>query len=94
MKVFWTQMAREDRKSIRGFISRDNPSAALALDTLISKTPSQLARHPELGHSGRVSGTRELVAHPNYILIYDIDNEQVRMLRVLHAARPWPPFMD
>lgn len=38
-----------------------------------------------------VTGTRELVAHQNYILIYDMADDLVRVLRVLHAARKWPP---
>ena len=36
-------------------------------------------------------GTRELVAHRNYILIYDTAGDVVRVLRLLHAARQWPP---
>ena len=35
--------------------------------------------------------TRELVAHQNYILVYDTAGDLVRVLRVLHAARQWPP---
>ncbi|MFY1838461.1 type II toxin-antitoxin system RelE/ParE family toxin [Achromobacter xylosoxidans] len=46
--------------------------------------------HPGPGRPGRVAGTRELVAHPNYLLIYDVTNDLVRMLRVLPAARQWP----
>jgi hypothetical protein len=52
---------------------------------------NRLIDHPGLGQSGRVTGTRELVAHQNYILIYDITTDLVRILRVLHAARQWPP---
>jgi plasmid stabilization system protein ParE len=33
-----------------------------------------------------------LVVHPSYILIYDVvDKAVVRILRVLHTARQWPP---
>jgi plasmid stabilization system protein ParE len=32
-----------------------------------------------------------LVAHQNYILVYDVTGDLVRVLRVLHAARQWPP---
>ncbi|WP_456362308.1 type II toxin-antitoxin system RelE/ParE family toxin [Pseudomonas syringae] len=42
------------------------------------------------GRAGRVMGTREWVAQQNCILIYDVTGEQVRVLRILHAARQWP----
>ena len=44
-----------------------------------------------MGRPGRQAHTRELVAHRHYILIYDVAGEQVRVLRVLHTARQWPP---
>ena len=31
-----------------------------------------LDEHPLLGRAGRIKGTRELVAHPNYILFYRV----------------------
>jgi addiction module RelE/StbE family toxin len=91
VKLVWTFPAREDRKSIREFIAIDNPSAALDLDELLSERAARLLDHPGLGRPGRLKGTRELVAHRNYILIYDVVGELVRVLRVLHAARQWPP---
>ena len=45
-----------------------------------------------IGRVGRVDRTRELVAHENYILVYDIGEDGVRILRVLHAARQRPPL--
>lgn len=33
---------------------------------------------------------RELVVHRNYILVYDVTGDEVRILRVLHARRQWP----
>ncbi len=91
MKLVWTRPAREDRKVIREYIAADNPSAALDLDELLSEKAARLVDHPGLGRPGRLQGTRELVAHRNYILIYDVAGDLVRVLRILHAARQWPP---
>lgn len=91
MRLFWTPEALDDRRTIYDYIEADNPRAALTLDDLFSKKVWHLLDHPELGRIGRVTGTRELVVHKNYILIYDTKGDQVRVLRVLHAARQWPP---
>jgi toxin ParE1/3/4 len=92
VRLVWTRPASADRKEIREYIAQDNPAAALALDELISEKASRLVDHPGLGRPGRVAGTRELVAHQNYILFYDTAGDLVRVLRVLHAARQWPPM--
>lgn len=92
MRLVWTRPANLDRKQIREYIAQDNPTAALALDELVSEKASRLVDHPGLGRPGRVDGTRELIAHQNYILVYDVAEDTVRVLRVLHAARQWPPM--
>lgn len=91
MELFWTPEATRDRDEIYDYIEADNPAAALALDELFSEKAGRLVDHPGLGRLGRVAGTRELVAHRNYILVYDQVGEIVRILRVLHAAQQWPP---
>lgn len=91
MRLVWTRPAYTDRKAIREYIAQHAPAAALALDELLSEKAGLLVDHPDLGRTGRVVGTRELVAHRNYVLIYDTARDLVRVLRVLHAAKPWPP---
>lgn len=91
MELFWTPEAIQDRNDIYEFIEADNPAAALALDELLAEKAGRLVDHPGLGKPGRAPGTRELVAHQNYILVYDTVGDLVRVLRVLHAARQWPP---
>jgi addiction module RelE/StbE family toxin len=91
MILVWTRPASLDRRRIREHIARDNPGAALSLDALFSAKAALLVRHPGHGRPGRVAGTRELVAHPSYVLIYDVTQDRVRVLRLLHAARQWPP---
>jgi addiction module RelE/StbE family toxin len=88
--LVWTRLANADRQKIREYIAQDNPAAALALDELFSEKTKRLVDHPNLGRPGRVAGTRELVAHQNYILIYDTVDDHVRLLRVLHASRQYP----
>jgi addiction module RelE/StbE family toxin len=89
--LVWTRTASTDRKEISEYIAQADPVAALTLDELISEKASGLVDHPGLGRPGRVTGTRELVVHQSYILIYDTSADLVRLLRVLHAARQWPP---
>ncbi|MEF0939833.1 type II toxin-antitoxin system RelE/ParE family toxin [Rhizobium sp. BR 362] len=91
MNLVWTPEAKTDRRSIYTYIEADSASAALALDELFAKRSAQLIAHPMAGRPGRVSGTRELVVHKNYLLIYDLKDETMRILRILHAAQQWPP---
>ena len=91
MELLWTPEAIQDRDDIYDYIEADNPAAALALDELFSEMASRLAEYRSLGRLGSVADTRERVAHQNYVLVYDVIGEQVRVLRVLHAARQWPP---
>ena len=91
MELFWTPEAIQDRDEIYDYIEADNPVTVLALDELFSEKAGRLVDHPGLGRLGRVAGTRELVAHRNYILIYDLVGDLMRVLRVLHVARQWPP---
>ena len=94
MELFWTPEAIHDREVIYDYIEADNPVAALALDELFEEKAGRLVDHPGMGRLGRVMGTRELVAHKNYILVYDVTTDLVRVLRVLHAARQWPRLPD
>lgn len=91
MRLVWTRRAHLDRNVIRTHIAKDNPSAAMAMDALFSAKAARLASHPDIGRPGRVPGTRELVAHSKYVLVYDISVETVRVLRLLHTSRQWPP---
>lgn len=94
MELFWTPEAMQDREAIYGYIEADNPVAALAIDELISEKAALLIDHPSLGRFGRAVGTRELVAHRNYIVIYDVAGDRVRVLNVVHVARQWPPVWE
>lgn len=86
----WKDAARADLLAIIDYISDDNPDAALALLDEVEKRVARLAQQPRSGRPGRMSGTRELVVQPNYIVVYAEAEDRVTVLRVLHAARQWP----
>lgn len=91
MALAWKRAALRDRERIMAFIARDKPLAAIMWDEKLEQSAERLIRQPRMGRSGRVPGTRELVIHPNYILVYREAAARVEILRVLHAAQNWPP---
>jgi addiction module RelE/StbE family toxin len=86
----WRPAAIADRKRITAHIAQDNPRAAIRLGDMLMRKAQQLDSHPLLGRVGRIKDTRELVVHPNYIVIYRIVGKAVVVLRVKHAAQKWP----
>lgn len=91
MKVVWTPEAQQDRGAIWDYIAADSPRAAAKMDELFSKAASRLADHPLLGRTGRIPGTRELIPHKSYCMVYAIEQETVWLLALVHTARQWPP---
>ncbi len=91
MKLIWSIRARSDIERLLSYIARDNPLAADELVTSIfDSVEHNLPDNPNLGRVGRVEGTRELVAHKNYIVVYRIGANSIEILSVYHAARLWP----
>lgn len=89
-RLEWKRQAREDLIKIVEHIAQDNPDAAEKLADEIEAKAANLIAHPKLFRVGRKRGTRELVAHPNYLLIYRIQGETIEILRVKHASQQWP----
>lgn len=91
MKVVWTSEAEQDRDDIWLYIAADNQRAAARVDQLFSNAAARLAGHPKLGRPGKISGTRDLISHESYRLVYEIDGDTVWVLALVHTARQWPP---
>lgn len=91
MRVIWTPEAEQDRADIWDYIAADNPRAAVRIDELFSNAATRLAEHPKLGRPGQIVGTRELIPHESYRLVYEIEQETVWLLALVHTAREWPP---
>lgn len=91
MKVIWTPEALQDRRDIWDHIATENPAAAARMDALFSEAAARLADHPKLGRAGKIEGTRELIPHLRYRLVYEIDADTVWVLVLIHTSRLWPP---
>ncbi|MEJ2117615.1 MAG: type II toxin-antitoxin system RelE/ParE family toxin [Alphaproteobacteria bacterium] len=91
MKVIWTPEARQDRADIWDYIAPENPQAAARMDELFSNAAARLGRYPKLGRSGKIAGTREFIPHESYRLVYEIHDDTVWVLALVHTAKQWPP---
>lgn len=89
MKLVWTPEAHQDRADVWDYIAADSSYAAARMDKVFSDAAARLTQHPLLGRSGTIPGTRELIPHENYRLVYQIDGETVWILTLVHTARLW-----
>ncbi|HAF5791928.1 TPA: type II toxin-antitoxin system RelE/ParE family toxin [Salmonella enterica] len=91
LPVVWRASARDDLRQIVIYIARDNPPAARRLKIRIEASVLPLSEHPYLYPlSDRVPGLREIVAHPNYIVLYRVAATRIEVVNVVHARRQFP----
>ena len=90
MRVFWASAAEQDRSDIIDYIAQESPLAAIRMDTLFAEAASRLADYPHLGKAGQIPGTRELILHESYRLVYEVQGEVAWILALVHTARQWP----
>lgn len=86
----WSDEAVGDLTEIIAYIEERDPGAADRLHTDIVATAEQFAERPYLYRPSRVAGTREAVVRPNYLIVYQVGETFVDVLRVLHTARHYP----
>jgi addiction module RelE/StbE family toxin len=94
VKVRWTPEAEDDRAQIFDYIAADSPRSAIKMDELFGKAAARLADHPQYGRTGRIPDTREVVVHKSYCLVYEIGQDTVWVLALVHTARQWPPVAE
>lgn len=90
MRVIWALTALKDREVIFDYITQDNPQVAIRIDELFSEAATKLANFPMLGHMGTIHGTREWIVHESYRMVYEVDDQSLRILAIVHTARQWP----
>ena len=85
--IRWLPPAENSLLDIVAYIAEDKPDAAVLFAGRLRTSIASLARLPHGGRVGRVAGTRELVVHPNYIVVYRVTADSVDILRIRHAAQ-------
>jgi len=91
MRVLWTKSAAADLEAIVNFIRTDNAEAAHGVGRKLYSAAASLSIMPRRGRVGLVDGTRELILAPlPYILVYQVLERDVLIVRIRHAAQEWP----
>ena len=102
LPVLFTGLAEEDLDQIEDYIAASDPAAAARVRTAIVRQSMGLGKAPEKGM--RLSEPQDeseigvrlwpVVRFRNYLILYRIEPQQIRVLRVLHAAQDWTRFFD
>lgn len=91
MEIRFTELAAKYLQSIKEYIYENNKKAAKEVVAyIIEKIETIIIPNPSAGRAGRVLRTRELVItkYP-YIVPYQVRENAIYILRVLHTSRKW-----
>lgn len=87
----WRPSARAELRDIIEYIGQVNPAAASKLRDRIFECVQPARSFPDMFRIGRIAGTREIVAHPNYIVVYRVLPDHIDVVAVLHSRQQYPP---
>lgn len=91
LPVEWNATATDDLANIIAYIANENLPAALKMRERLETVVQQLAFMPYMfPMSTRVKGLRELVAHPNYVILYRVLADKVEIVAIVHARQNLP----
>lgn len=90
LPIVWADEARTQLLDIVHYVAERNPHAAAGLGRAIEESTWLLPEHPYLFRPGRMPGTREIVAHRNYIVVYRVGLTCIEVLNVVHARQEYP----
>lgn len=90
LSVVWRAHAQSNLTEVIRYIAERNPAAARRMKALIEQSILPAAEHPYLFRPGRLAGTREVVAHPNYVVVYRVTKMHIEVVNVLHTRQQYP----
>lgn len=90
LEVIWRPEAQNALYHLITYIADHDPTAARRMLSRILECIEPARTYPQMGRLGRAAGTREIIAHPNYIVIYRVLADAVEVLDVVHARQEYP----
>ena len=89
--LIWANSAKCDLLDMQLYLLDRDTRAGLRLALKIARKAEVLESQPRLGKPGLLEETREwsLPGLP-YKLVYQLNGENVEILRVIHQAQDWP----
>jgi toxin ParE1/3/4 len=90
MRLRYGRGALADLEEIFAYIAQDNREAAAKLVARVEATAARIADSPYIGEATRKSNFRRLPVG-NYLVVYEVGEEEVIIHYVRHGARrrPW-----
>jgi len=100
LPVLFTALAEEDLDQIEDYICANDPAAAARVGAAIVKQSLELAKMLAKGMVLREPTSEQDIGvrlwpvsrYRNYLILYRIEPELIRVLRILHAAQDWTRF--
>jgi toxin ParE1/3/4 len=87
-RLEWSKRAEKRLEAIYDYIALENTVAAKKVAIHLLDSALSLVNFPELGHSGKREGTRELVlARYPYTLIYKLSAARIVIVAVVHQRQ-------
>lgn len=90
LDLIWDLDGADQLFEIIDYIAARDQAAAERLEREIHERIELARKFPGIGRLGRIAGTRELIVHPNYLVIYRVNEAAIEVLRVLHARQRYP----
>ena len=91
MKVIWSRKAIRHLIALREYIAKDSEQNAELIAGRILDAAGLLIAHPQIGRTGRMVGTRELVVPGTpYVIPYRVRREHLEILAIFHGCQDWP----
>ncbi|MDE1145397.1 MAG: type II toxin-antitoxin system RelE/ParE family toxin [Azospirillaceae bacterium] len=86
-RIRWSADAVRDVEQHVAYIADFNPPAADRILRALLAAANSLITFPNRGRPGSEAGTRELVIHPPYVIVYETVKDTVVILRIWHGAQ-------
>jgi len=91
MRLKWSEYARQSYSEHISYIALHNLKAAEEIEAAIEKTLNRILLFPRVGQIGRYPDTFEcLVKKAPLIIVYEIHEEFITILNILHTAQNYP----